>query len=247
MTTKLSLIAAGILAVAALAALPQVQVRAQAQTQQPQPQPAKAQQGQVEKPKTAAPKAEEPDDDPVSIEAITRDPHIPVMGNPNGDLTIVEYFDYRCPYCKKVNPVLNKVVKDDGHIRLVFKDWPIFGGVSIYAARLALATKYQNKYGEAHDALISATGALTEAGVQEILTKAGIDLARAQRDLATHSKDIDALLARNHQQAQVLEFQGTPAFIIGKYRVPGALDEKNFKLAIADSRKASKTKPDTRK
>ena len=235
MTTKLPVFAAFILAAAALAALPQAKLLTSAQAQQAQPQPAKAQQGQVEKPK-----AEEPDDDPVSVEAITRDPHIPVMGNPRGDLTIVEYFDYRCPYCKKVNPVLHKVVKDDGHIRLIFKDWPVFGGVSIYAARLALATKYQNKYGEAHEALIAATGALTESKVQEILTEAGIDVARAQRDLTAHGKDIDALLARNHQQALALEFQGTPAFIIGKFRVPGALDEKNFKLAIADSRKADK-------
>ena len=72
--------------------------------------------------------------------------------------------------------------------------------------------------------------------------KAGIDVDRAKRDLATHQKDIDALLARNHEQAIALQFQGTPAFIIGKFRVPGALDEKNFKLAIADSRAAAKKK-----
>ena len=186
--------------------------------------------------------AQSADQDPISIEAITRDPAIPVMGNPKGDLTIVEYFDYRCPYCKKVNPVLHKVVKDDGHIRLIFKDWPVFGDVSVYAARLALASKYQNKYPQAHEALISATEKLTEANVQAMLAKAGIDVARAQRDLVTHAKDVDALLARNHEQALALEFQGTPAFIIGKFRVPGALDEKNFKLAIADSRKAAKSK-----
>lgn len=186
--------------------------------------------------------AQSADQDPISIEAITRDPAIPVMGNPKGDITIVEYFDYRCPYCKKVNPVLQKIVKDDGHIRLVFKDWPVFGDVSIFAARLSLAAKYQNKYAQAHEALISAKDKLTEGNVQTMLAQAGIDVDRAQRDLETHQKEIDALLARNHEQAQALAFQGTPAFIIGTFRVPGALDEKNFKLAIADSRKAAKQK-----
>jgi protein-disulfide isomerase len=194
---------------------------------------AKAQQAQ---------QTQQADDDPVSVENITRDPNIPVLGNAKGDITVVEYFDYRCPYCKRMNPMLQKIVKDDGHIRLIFKDWPIFGDVSIYAARLALATKYQNKYPQAHEALISTTEKLTETKVQVILAQAGIDVAQAQHDLASHGKDIDALLARNHEQAIALQFQGTPAFIIGKYRVPGALDEKNFKLAIADSRKATKGK-----
>ena len=187
-------------------------------------------------------KAQSADQDPLSTENILRDPGIPVMGNPKGDITIVEYFDYRCPYCKKVNPVLQKIVHDDGHIRLVFKDWPVFGDVSVYAARLGLAAKYQNKYAQAHEVLISAKEKLTEATVQTTLAQAGIDVDRAQRDLAANQKEIDALLARNHEQAVALEFQGTPAFIIGKFRVPGALDEANFKRAIADSRAAAKLK-----
>lgn len=185
-------------------------------------------------------KAQSADQDSLSTENILRDPGIPVMGNPKGDITIVEYFDYRCPYCKKVNPVLQKIVHDDGHIRLVFKDWPVFGDVSVYAARLGLAAKYQNKYAQAHEVLISVKEKLTEATVQTTLAQAGIDVDRAQRDLAANQKEIDALLARNHQQAVALEFQGTPAFIIGKFRVPGALDEANFKRAIADSRAAAK-------
>jgi protein-disulfide isomerase len=187
-------------------------------------------------------KAQSADQDPLSTESILRDPGIPAMGNPKGDITIVEYFDYRCPYCKTVNPVLQKIVHDDGHIRLVFKDWPVFGDVSIYAARLGLAAKYQNKYAQAHEALISVKEKLSEANVQTTLAQAGIDVDRAQRDLAANRKEIDALLARNHEQAVALEFQGTPAFIIGNFRVPGALDEANFKRAIADSRAAAKRK-----
>lgn len=182
------------------------------------------------------------DSDPTSDNSILRDPEIPLFGNPKGDITIVEWFDYRCPYCKKVNPDLLKVVKDDGRVRLIFKEWPVFGGVSVYAAKLALAAKYQNKYGEAHEALISAPEKLTEENVQSLLTQAGIDVAQAQSDLATHTKAIDAILARNQEQARALGFQGTPAFIIGRFRVPGALDAKTFKLAITEARAEAKKK-----
>jgi len=165
-----------------------------------------------------------------------------LAGNPRGDITIVEYFDYRCPYCKKVNPELQKAVREDGQVRLVFKDWPIFGDVSIYAARLALAAKYQNKYSEAHEALIAVKGTLTEANVQTTLAQAGIDVDVAMRDLATNRNAIDALLGRNHAQAVAFGFQGTPAFIIGHFRIPGALDAATFKQAIADARAAQQRK-----
>lgn len=186
--------------------------------------------------------AQSANEDPLSSESILRDPSIPVEGNPKGDITIVEYFDYRCPYCKKVNPVLQQVIQDDGHVRLVFKDWPVFGDVSIYAARLGLAAKYQNKYAQAHEALISVKEKLSEENVQTTLAQAGIDVDRAQRDLAANQKEIEAILARNHEQATGLGFEGTPAFIIGHFRVPGALDETNFKKAIADARAAAKAK-----
>lgn len=178
----------------------------------------------------------------LSDNSILRDPEIPVLGNAKGDITIVEWLDYRCPYCKKVNPDLLKVVQEDGHIRLVFKEWPVFGGVSVYAAKLALAAKYQNKYAEAHEALIGATEKLTEENVQSTLAQAGIDVERAKSDLAANQKAIDAMLARIHEQALALGFQGTPAFIIGHFRVPGALDAKTFKQAISEARAAAAKK-----
>lgn len=180
--------------------------------------------------------------DLLSESSILRDPAAPSTGNAKGDITIVEYFDYQCPYCKKVNPDLAKVVRDDGHVRLVFKDWPIFGNVSVYAARLALASRYQDKYAEAHDALISLPEKLTEEKVHATLSAAGIDVERARQDLAAHQEAIDAVLARNHQQAVALGFQGTPAFIIGHFRVPGAPNAAAFKQAIADARAAAKRK-----
>ena len=183
-------------------------------------------------------RAESAEADPISEANILLDPEIPVIGNLKGDITVVEWFDYRCPYCKKVNPDLLKVVQEDGHVRLVFKEWPVFGDVSIYAAKLAIAAKYQNKYAEAHEALISATQKLTEDNVQSALAKAGIDVERAKLDLAANQKAIEALLARNHEQALALEFQGTPSFIVGKFRVPGVLDAKTLKQVIAEARTA---------
>ena len=134
---------------------------------------------------------------------------------------------------------LAKVVREDGHVRLVFKDWPIFGGVSIYAARITLASRYQDKFAEVHEALISLKEKLSEAKVDAALSAAGIDLARAKADLAAKRTEIDAVLARNHEQATGLGFQGTPAFIIGHFRVPGAPNAQAFKQAIADARAAA--------
>lgn len=184
--------------------------------------------------------AADPATDVLGKDAVLRDPEIPVLGNPKGDITIVEYFDYQCPYCKKVAPELASVVKEDGQVRLVKKDWPILGEPSKYAARLVLAAKYQNKYQAAHEALIGRTGRLTEAGADESLAGAGIDVAKAKADLEANKDAIDALLKRNDIQARAFGFRGTPAFIVGTFRVPAALTAEQFKLAIADARAAAK-------
>lgn len=172
-------------------------------------------------------------------DSVLRDPGIPALGNPKGDITIAEYFDYQCPYCKKVAPVLMRVAKADGKVRIVLKDWPIFGADSVYAAKMVLASKYQNKYAEAHDALINARGKLTPDRVRSLLQTSGIDVAKASDDLKSHEKEIEVLLYRNNSQAEAFGFQGTPAFIIGTFRVPGVLDENSFKQAIADARAAA--------
>lgn len=173
---------------------------------------------------------------------VLRDPDIPVAGNVDGDITIVEYFDYQCPYCRKVAPELRQVVQDDGKVRLVLKDWPVLGEVSVTAARMALASKYQDKYLQAHEALIGVNSKLTEPRIHELLAGAGIDVDRLNRDLATNAKAIDAILARNNDQAMAFGFNGTPSFIVGKFRVPGVLTMAQFELAIADARKAAAKK-----
>lgn len=178
-------------------------------------------------------------DDILSRASVLRDPDIPSLGNPDGDLTIVEYFDYQCPYCKKVAPELAQLAKEDGKIRIVLKDWPIFGALSASTAKLALASQYQDKYAQAHDAVIGATTKLTESNVNDLLAKAGVDVAKAAADLQTHQQSIDALLARNEAQADAFGFQATPAFIVGTFRIPGILTMAAFKEAIADARKAA--------
>jgi len=179
-------------------------------------------------------------DDTLSRDAVLRDPEIPALGNPQGDLTVVEYFDYQCPFCKKLAPEIAQVVREDGKIRLVLKDWPIFGAVSKSAAQLALAAKYQNKYPEAHDALIGAKEKLSDANIAELLTRAGVDVEKAKQDLQAHQKIIEDVLIRNDKQADAFGFQGTPAFIVGFFRVPGVVEMKVFKQIIADARTAAK-------
>jgi protein-disulfide isomerase len=179
--------------------------------------------------------------DGVLTEALVlRDPDIPVAGNPNGDISIVEYFDYQCPYCRKLEPELRQVVHDDGKVRLVLKDWPILGPASVTAARMALASKYQDKFIQAHDALIGINSKLTEPRISELLAGAGIEMDRLTRDLAANATAIDAVLARNNEQATAFDFKGTPSFIVGKFRVPGVLTMAQFAQVIADARKALK-------
>ncbi|MFZ1924162.1 MAG: DsbA family protein [Xanthobacteraceae bacterium] len=183
--------------------------------------------------------AEQPNDT-LSRDSVLRDPEIPSLGNPNGDLTVVEYFDYQCPYCKKMAPELTQLLREDGHIRLVLKDWPVFGPISTAAAEIVLAAKYQDKYAEGHDALIDADAKLTKSSITDLLVKGGVDVDLAIKDLQAHQKTIDDLLARNEAQAQAFGFDGTPGFIVGMFRVPGVVEMKVFKQIVADARARAK-------
>ncbi|MGA2995657.1 DsbA family protein [Bradyrhizobium sp.] len=181
-------------------------------------------------------------DDVLTEALVLRDPDIPVAGNAGGNISIVEYFDYQCPYCRKVEPELRQVVHEDGKVRLVWKDWPILGPMSVTAARMAQASKYQDKFVEAHDALIAINAKLTESKIREALSGGGVDIDRLDRDLASNESAISTTLARNNDQATAFEFRGTPAFIVGKFRVPGVLTMTQFTQVIADARKATAAK-----
>jgi protein-disulfide isomerase len=174
--------------------------------------------------------------DPLNRESVLRDPDIPVTGSPEGDVTIVEYFDYQCPYCKTIAPILADVVKEDGRIRVVLKDWPVFGELSVQAARLVLAAKFQNKFHEAHYALMARADKLTETRLVETLKEVGVDLEKLRAALDAHDDAIKSILVRNTAQAKAFGFPGTPSFIVGTFRVPGVPTAEQFKLMIADVR-----------
>ena len=183
----------------------------------------------------------EPSDPDLSREALLSDPQTPVAGDPKGDVTIVAFFDYNCPYCMKAEPALLKLLETDKHIRLVYKDWPIFGDVSVYAARIALAANFQGKYAAVHDALMATRRKkATQAEVRQIAIAAGADGERLDADLASHSAEIDAILKRTDKQATAMGFAGTPVFLIGPFLVAAALDLPGFQEAVSNARKREK-------
>ena len=173
----------------------------------------------------------------VSREAILYDPATPTAGNPKGDLTIVVFFDDNCPFCKQAEPELERLVKADGKIRLVYKDWPILTPDSIKGAQWALAAKYQNRYDAAHFAMMGIPGPKIPAErMREAIAQSGVDMDRLDADLNAHGDEITKLLRRNLAQADSLGLMGTPAYIVGQYRVTQALNYEGFKRVAADAR-----------
>lgn len=172
----------------------------------------------------------------VDVEAILNDPEAPVAGNPKGDVTIVAFLDYNCPFCKTSAPDLERIVKTDGRIRLVYKDWPILSDSSVYGAQLALGAKYQGRYDSAHKALMSIPGrAADKQKMLKAVKAAGVDMARLQADLSANGKKIAALLRRNLAQAQSIGINGTPTYLIGPFRT-STLDYEGFRQVVADAR-----------
>lgn len=172
----------------------------------------------------------------VSLNDLLHDPAAPEGGNPKGDLTIVSFSDYNCPFCKKAEPDLARVVREDGNIRLVYKDWPILSQASVYGARMALAAQYQGSYERAHHALMAISGrAVSQEDMEKALATAGIDMQRLKADLEARKKEITALLARNMDQADALGLQGTPTYLIGPL-LASTLDYDGFREAITEAR-----------
>jgi protein-disulfide isomerase len=171
----------------------------------------------------------------VHLAELTQDPGSPVGGNPQGAVTIVEFFDYQCGYCKKEAVELTKLLQTDPDIRMVYKDLPILGPVSLFAARAALAAQKQGKHGPFHDALMAATGNLTEQRVLQLAARVGLDAARLEKDMADPA--VEQILARNTRLMEALGIQGTPALVIGTELVPGAMDLDSLRRLVAQARK----------
>ena len=175
---------------------------------------------------------------PAGRAAVLADPATPFAGKAGADVTVVEYLDFNCPYCRKAAVTLGQLLAGDAKVRILYKDFPIFGGVSTFAARAALAANWQGRYIAAHDILIDTPARLaSEAQVRERLAFAGVDLAQLDRDLAAHEGAIDAILARNAAEARALGFTGTPGLVVGAFVVPGLVPLENLRTLINVSRR----------
>lgn len=167
---------------------------------------------------------------------LLHDASTPVGGNPNGDVTIVEFFDYRCPYCKQMEPSLEALIRQDPKLRIVYKEFPVLGPASVYATRMALAARKQGKYAAFHTAMMATKGEIDDGVVLKVAKSVGIDIDAAKA--AMNAPEIDELIKRNYALADALDIQGTPAFIIGDTLVPGATDIDRLRQLVADARKA---------
>lgn len=169
---------------------------------------------------------------------IFSDPKSPTVGNPSGSIEIVEFFDYQCGHCKTVAPVIEAAIKKNPNIKVIFKELPIFGGNSSYAAKAALASVAQGKYYAFHNALFSSKNQLDPQVILNLAKKEGINVTQLQRDMDLPW--IAKQIRDNFQLAQALKLMGTPAFIISnkehtKLRfIPGATSQDDFNRQIAD-------------
>lgn len=164
------------------------------------------------------------------------DPAVPTGGNAQGDLTIVAFLDYNCPFCRLSAPILADVVKSDGNIRLLYRDWPVLTEASVYGAQLAIAANLQGRYAEAHRALMAMTERRASvATMADAVRGARLDWNRLTRDLDRHKPAIDALIKRNLAAAAQLGIRGTPSYLIGNV-LASAPDRSGFGFAIAKAR-----------
>ena len=165
---------------------------------------------------------------------IDHDPRDFVAGNPNGKITVVEFFDYRCPYCKAALPDLQKLIAANKDVRLVLKEFPILSAVSENATRAAIAAKAQGKYWAVHQAMLSEKS-LDDAAIERILKANGVDMTKARADAVAKatSDEIDD----NHALARATGVNGTPAFLIGDKMISGWMPE-DIQAGITAQRKA---------
>jgi protein-disulfide isomerase len=169
--------------------------------------------------------------------AILRNPGTAPAGAKQADVILVEYFDYNCPFCKKLAPALQKLLQADSKVALVYKDWPILSDVSGYAARSALAAGWQGKYLVAHDVLMAATHLASNGQVDGLLSKAGIDMQKVKQASEAHGAEITALLQRNDTEVRALGIRGTPGLLVGRHIINGVYDLAGLEQAVAVARR----------
>jgi protein-disulfide isomerase len=163
---------------------------------------------------------------------ILRNPGTPPVGAKDADVILVEFFDYNCPFCKKLAPALQALLRADPKVALLYKDWPILSEVSRYAARAALAAGWQGKYLSAHDILMGASHLASNGQVDALLLAAGIDMPKLKQASDAHGAEIDALLRRNDTEVRALGIRGTPGLLVGRHIINGVYDVPALQQAV---------------
>ncbi|MCZ6510351.1 MAG: DsbA family protein [Alphaproteobacteria bacterium] len=159
----------------------------------------------------------------------------PSVGDPKASVTIVEFFDYQCPYCRRMAQQLAKLNAEDPDLRIVYKEYPVFGPASTLAARAAVGAMRQGKYEEFHLALMGIRGAPSERSIFRVAERIGLDAGRLRADM--NSATPQRLFQRNRQLAQELGIRGTPAFVVGDQVIPGFIEIRRLRQLIAEERK----------
>lgn len=167
-------------------------------------------------------------------EELLRDPASPVSGNLNGDVTVIEFFDYRCGYCKRVASAVTQLQKDEPGVRVVYKDFPILGAVSVFGSRAALAAREQGKHQAFHEAMLASESELTQEEVLAIAQRVGLDVKKLEADLQAPERQ--AAIDRNYALAKLLGISGTPGFVVGSEVYPGVLELAGLKALVAKAR-----------
>jgi protein-disulfide isomerase len=171
-------------------------------------------------------------------DALLNNPESPVGGNPKGDVTVVEFFDYRCGVCKRIHPIVEQLVKTDPNIRRVYKEWPILGPNSVLASRAAIASRKQGKYLSFNKVMIEANSTFSEDAIMAMAKSVGIDTTKLARDM--RSRETDAILRDNYALAQKLKLNGTPSFVIGDTLLRGGRDLESLRAIVAEARAKKK-------
>ncbi len=166
--------------------------------------------------------------------ALLADPDSFVGGNPDGDVTLVEFFDYRCGYCKRFASVLADITKRDPKLRVVYKEFPVLGEDSFRAAQAALAARGQGYYLEFHEALMKANGPLTDKAIMTVARSVGLDVERLKRDMETPK--VLNVIGNNRRLATALRIDGTPTLVVGDLIVRGAVPIQNLTAMVARAR-----------
>ncbi|WOI57956.1 DsbA family protein [Palleronia sp. LCG004] len=172
----------------------------------------------------------------LTVDEVLYDPDAPILANPDGDVTVIEFFDYQCPFCWEAHPMLKSVAEADQGVRLVLKDWPVFGAPSVRAAQLGLGSVELDEYRAVNETLMNLEGRLSIERVEEAVTQH----VPAERAMASYRDDRsrwDGLMQRNQMQAAAFGFRGTPSFVVGTTLFGGAIDRETLEAAIAATRR----------